>query len=101
MAYFIVAINISGEFNVNYEQELYDMKIKAFETSAVLYGTAKEELFVEETDVYVTVDDLAQAGFVISTDGVVQDPRNEDKNLNNIKIKITKKDDEVKAQVLV
>ena len=49
----------------------------------------------------ITVDDLARQGYVINNEGVVEDPRDEEKNLNDLKIKLTKKDEEVTVKVLV
>ena len=50
----------------------------------------------------MTVEELALNNAVISTkEGVVADPRNSEETLNDLRVKITNKDDEITAEVLV
>lgn len=103
IAFFIAAGSISNVFNYDYKNDLYNMTIAAIEDQASLYGKMNPELFEEEKSIYVTIDDLAQANAVISyEDGKVLDPRDNNKKLNDIKVKITKEsDDAVTAKVLM
>ena len=50
----------------------------------------------------MTIEQLAAANAIISTsEGVVADPRDDSKILNDIRVKITNDDDEITAEVLV
>ena len=50
----------------------------------------------------MTVEDLAYANAIISnSEGVVKDPRDENKTLNDLKVKIISDNDKVTAKVLV
>lgn len=101
VAYFVVANMFSYDFDVNFEQELYDLKIAAIEKNATIYAEGHEELFEESSDVYMTVEELALANVIISnSQGVVIDPRNNEDTLNDLRVKITNKDDVITAEVL-
>lgn len=101
VAYFTTAVVISKDFNVNYEESMYNQKIAAIEKQATLYAENKEELFEDSNSVYMTVEELALANVIINNeDGVVTDPRDTDKNLNDLKVKITNENDKVTAKVL-
>jgi hypothetical protein len=101
IVYFVAANVISYNFNVNYEQDSYDLKIKYIEEHAALYAQNNEDIFDDESSIYMTVEELSLENAIVSnSEGVVLDPRNEDKTLNDIKVKITKKKDLVEAKVL-
>lgn len=101
IAYFASAIAISKNFNVNYEEELYNQKIAAIEKQASIYGENKEDLFKDGDSVYMTIEDLAKENVIVaSEEGVVADPRDSEKNLNDLKVKITSNDNKVTAKVL-
>lgn len=102
ITYFILANMISYNFDVDYEQDLYDLKIASIEEQAVIYAEGHTELFAESSDIYMTVEELALNNAVISTrEGIVADPRNSEATLNDLRVKITNEDDEITAQVLV
>ena len=102
VGYFVVANIISYNFDVNYEEDLYDLTISSIEKQAALYGENNTEIFAESNDVYMTIEQLAAANAIISTsEGVVADPRDDSKILNDIRVKITNNDDEITAEVLV
>lgn len=102
VGYFVVANIISYNFDVNYEEDLYDLTISSIEKQAALYGENNTEIFAESNDVYMTIEQLAAANAIISTsEGVVADPRDDSKTLNDIRVKITNDDDEITAEVLV
>lgn len=101
VGYFIAVIAISGKVGFNFEEELYNEKLRAFETQASIYAKSDESLFTEEDTVYVTVGELAEKNVIISNkDGKVVDPRNNDNDLNNVKIKLIKKKDSITAKIL-
>lgn len=101
IGYFVVANKISYDFTTDYEKDLYDLKLNTIAKNAKIYGENNADLFAEAEDAYITVADLAKQEFIINNEGIVVDPRDEEKNLNDLKIKLTKKDDEVTAKVLV
>ena len=102
VGYFVVANMLSYNFDVNYEEDLYDLTISSIEKQAALYGENNTEIFAESNDVYMTIEQLAAANAIISTsEGVVADPRDDSKTLNDIRVKITNDDDEITAEVLV
>ena len=101
VGYFVLANMFSYNFDVNFEEDLYDLKIAAIEKNAVIYAEGHEELFAESSDVYMTVEELALANVIISnSEGVVEDPRNSEDTLNDLRVKITNKDDVITAEVL-
>ena len=92
---------LSKNFDVNFEQDLYEETIAAIETQAALYGETHTEIFNESPDVYMTVEELALANVIISSsEGVVKDPRDNEDTLNDLRVKITNNDDSVTAEVL-
>lgn len=102
VGYFVTANILSKDFDVNYEQDLYEEKINAIEIQAALYGETHTEIFNESADVYMTVEELALANVIISTsEGVVADPRDNEETLNDLRVKITNNDNEVTAEVLI
>ena len=99
--YFIFVFNIAGNFNVDYDKEIFALTISSIEDEAALYGEVKEELFSESDTIYVTVEELALENYIMSDSyGIVKDPRDEAKTLNELKVKIEKKNDKVSAKVL-
>jgi len=72
----------------------------AIEKQAVLYGNTLDNL-KEEGHLMITLDDVINAGyFIANEDGNVVDPRNSKNTLNEIKIKLTYKNDKVTAEVI-
>lgn len=101
VGYFAATWIISGKVNVNFEEELYEEKISAIEKQASIYAMTDESLFEKDKVAYLTVGDLVEKNAIISNEnGKVNDPRNEEKDLNDIKIKLTKDNDKVTAVVL-
>ncbi len=100
ICYFAATWIISSKLNVNYEEEMYNQKLAAIENGAVLYAKVNSKLFEKENTVYLTVDDLAKANAVISSNGEVIDPRDEESSMNNIKIKVTNENDKITAKIL-
>ena len=101
IGYFAATWIVSKDFGFNYEEEMYKQKIDTIENNAVLYAKLNENLFEKDKTIYLTVDDLAKANAIVSGDqNVVKDPRNEDKNLNDVKVKVTNEDNKITAKVL-
>ena len=101
VGYFVVANMISYNFDVDYEQDLYDLKIASIEEQATIYAEGHTDMFAESNDVYMTVEELALNNAVISTrEGVVADPRNNEATLNDLRVKITNNDEKITAEIL-
>lgn len=102
IGYFFIANKFSYNFDVDFEEDLYELKIASIERQSEIYAKGHSELFSESNDIYLTVEELATENVIISnSDGNVIDPRDKDKTLNELKVKITNKDDEITAKVLV
>lgn len=102
VGYFVAVNAISADFDVNYQEDLYNLKIASIEEQAEVYAEANSSIFADSNDVYMTVEELALSNAIISTsEGVVADPRDNEDTLNDLRVKITNKDDKVTAEVLV
>lgn len=100
--YFVVANKISYDLGVNFEDDLYQMKIAAIEKQAAAYAENKKDMFAEGNSIYMTVEELSLANVIVSnSEGIVNDPRDNSKTLNDLKVKITNEDDKITAKVLV
>lgn len=102
VGYFLVANTLSYNFDVDYEEDLYNLKIASIEEQAAIYAEGHTDMFVESNDVYMTVEELAMNNAIISTsEGVVADPRASENTLNDLRVKITNEDEKIIAEVLV
>ena len=102
VGYFLIANTLSYNFDVDYEEDLYNLKIASIEEQAAIYAEGHTDMFVESNDVYMTVEELAMNNAIISTsDGVVADPRESENTLNDLRVKITNEDEKITAEVLV
>ena len=102
VGYFLIANTLSYNFDVDYEEDLYNLKIASIEEQAAIYAEGHTDMFVESNDVYMTVEELAVNNAIISTsDGVVADPRDSENTLNDLRVKITNEDEKITAEVLV
>lgn len=102
VGYFLIANTLSYNFDVDYEEDLYNLKIASIEEQAAIYAEGHTDMFVESNDVYMTVEELAMNNAIISTsDGVVADPRDSENTLNDLRVKITNEDEKITAEVLV
>ena len=101
LVYFIIMNKVSYNFNVDYETDLYNLTIASIEEQAALYGKGNDAIFEENDTVYMSVSDLALEGAIISNgEGTVTDPRDDAKTLNDLRVKIVKKNSRVTAEVL-
>lgn len=102
VGYFLIANTLSYNFDVDYEEDLYNLKIASIEEQAAIYAEGHTDMFVESNDVYMTVEELAMNNAIISTsEGVVADPRASENTLNDLRVKITNEDEKITAEVLV
>lgn len=102
LAYFMIANKVSYAFKVDYNSEIYNQTITSIEKNAKIYAENNLDLFKEGKDVYLTVADLAQKNLVFhDNNGVVSDPRENGKTLNDLKVKLTlESDNSVTVKVL-
>lgn len=98
--YFTAAFMISKTLDVDFLNDSYEHKIAYIEDGAVMYAKLNEDLFKDNKTIYVTVEDLVRAHTVYSSNGVVEDPRSDGNNLNNVKVKITNENNKIKAKIL-
>lgn len=99
--YFIAVNKASYAFSYNETQELYTTRIHLIKKSAEEYANNTLDLFKEKDTIYITVDDLIKAGYLLADeDGKIMDPTSDVKSLNNLKIKLTYKDEKVNAKIL-
>lgn len=102
VGYFVAANMLSYNFDVNYKEDMYNLKIASIEEQAAIYAETQPDMFTESNDVYMTVEELALNNAVVSTsDGVVTDPRDNEESLNDLRVKITNDDSKITAEVLV
>lgn len=102
IGYFFIVNKFSYVFDVDFEEDLYELKIASIEKQSEIYAQGHSELFSESNDIYLTVEDLVTENVIISNNaGNVIDPRDNEKTLNDLKVKITNKDNEITAKVLV
>lgn len=99
--YFIAVFSVADSFSVDYDKELFNLTIAAIEDEAAIYGEATTDLFKESDTVYVTVEELALKNVIMSNSyGIVKDPRDDTKTLNELKVRIVKNKNDVEAKVL-
>ena len=102
IGYFITVNKVSYAFAYNEEQELYNSKINLITKCALIYGEQNPDLFKEKDSIYITVNDLVEAGLIEADDedGNVKNPMSDVKVLNDLKIRLTFKNDKVNVKIL-
>ena len=98
IGYFITANSISYAFTNPYEEDsyIYKQEMIKIKIAGMTYLKNHPDVLKKEDTIYITVDDLVNDGLIeADSDGIVKDPTNPIKSLNNIKIKLSK--DEVKV----
>ena len=100
--YFIVANHISYSFSYDEKLALYESKINLITSCAEIYAQKNMDLFNEKDTVYITVNDLVESGLIDADDesGNVKDPSSDVKTLNDIKIRISYKNDKISSKIL-
>jgi len=102
IVYFLAANKISYAFAYDESAHLYESKIKMINKSATLYGEKNIQLFEEEDPIYIPVDDLIQEGYILADDeeGKIKDPRSDVKYLNDLKVRISLTNGDIRTKIL-
>ena len=102
IAYFVIVNKVSYSFKDDAAEQMYIATLESIENQAVLYGENNKTIFNEKGSAYITVRELVEKGYYFGDDGEgnVEDPRDFENNLNDLKIKIVNKDDKISAEVL-
>ena len=102
IVFFASAIKSSYAFPTGEENNAYEEKMTIIKKCAEAYGEDNPDLFKETNNIYVTVEDLVQKGYIISDneEGEVKDPSSDVKTLNDLTIRITNKDGEISTKII-
>jgi hypothetical protein len=95
-------IYVSHSIPSNNQNDSYNNKILIIEAVAKQYANDNEEtIFAEgKRSVTIYVKDLIKSGYLAANEnGDLEDPRDINKKLNNLKIIITKKNNKIEAKV--
>lgn len=85
---FITINKTSYAFAVDGSEAIDEVKY-LIKVQAEDYALANTTLFDETTTTYISVDDLIEAGYLIGNDdGLLTDPTDSSKNLNDTKVKL-------------
>ena len=100
--YFAIANHISYSFVYDEKSVLYESKINMITSCAKVYAQKNLNLFEEKDTIYITVSDLVENDLIEPDDeaGNVKDPTSDVKTLNDTKIRLTYKNEEVSAKIL-
>ncbi len=100
--YFLLVNKASYAFVYNEADALYNNKMKLIEKSAQLYASQNMDTLKKDETIYVTVNDLVSGGYMVADDkdGNVTNPKSDVKNLNETKIKITYKNEQLETKIL-
>ncbi len=102
IAFFAAAIRSSYAFPTGKENTRYEEKMNIIKKCAETYGEENPDLFKEDENIYITVDELVKLNYLIADndEGEVKDPSSEVKTLNDIKIRITSKDGKITTKII-
>lgn len=99
--YIGAAMNVSHAFDIDIIQDEYDQKINLIEIQAEEYAANNLSLFFEEEEIYIYVKDLIDANYLIGDEnGLIINPLEPNKNLNNLKIKLVRVGDKVTVDIV-
>lgn len=94
VVYFSGVILVSHCFNYNQENDEYIAKLDLIKTQALLYAKDHTDEF-NDNKLIIYANDLVKSNYLSADEsGNVVDPRETTKNLNDLKIEITKNNDE-------
>ena len=102
VVYLIGMVYVSHSIPNNNQDDSYNNKILIVEAVAKQYANDnEEEIFAEgKRSVTIYVKDLIKSGYLAANEnGDLEDPRDINKNLNDLKIVITKKNNKIEAKV--
>jgi len=92
-------VKLSHGFQDNSE-EIYEVEIESILNRAVAYGDRNLELFEDGEKYTLTVRELIREGYLLAdVDDDYSDPRDINKNLNDLKITLEYKDENVEASL--
>lgn len=101
IGYFVTINKVSYAFTTDVVQEKYEGICQMIIKSSNIYAENNENLFENKNTIYITVNDLIE-NKLLSPDenGDILDPRSKIKTLNDLKIRITKKDKKFEVKLL-
>ena len=101
VVFFSFANKASYAFSVDYEKESYNQLIDSIKNNTKIYAENTKDFFKDGEDVYLTVKELAALNLVIEDEnGNVIDPRDDSKVLNDVKVKVSQKNNKIEVNVL-
>lgn len=101
VVYIGAAMNVSHAFDIDIIQEEYNQKINLIEIQAEAYAANNLSLFFESEEIYIYVKDLIDANYLIGDEnGLIINPLEPNKNLNNLKIKLVRVGDKVTVDIV-
>ena len=101
IVFFNFANKASYAFSVDYEKESYNQLIDSIKNNTKIYAKNTKDFFKKDEDVYLTIKELANLNLVLADEnGNVIDPRDENKTLNDVKVKITQNKGKIEVNVL-
>ncbi len=99
--YFIGVSSVSYAFSTSETDLKYDDIINIIEVQAQTYAENNSDIFKEENTVYVYVKDLIENKYLVANEnGKIMNPQEPNKDLNDLKIKIEKKEDKIETNIV-
>lgn len=101
VAYFIGVGKVSYAFSNDEAQSTYDNRVNLLEHQAKLYAENNPNLFSENNIIDIYAKDLVKNNYFVGNDnGDIVDPRDTSKTLDDLKIEITKTENDYSAKVM-
>ncbi len=99
--YAIGVINVTHAFEENPNQNEYNQVINLIEVQAQSYAQNNPEIFGESDVIYIYVSDLIEKSYIVPDEnGNIKNPLEGSGTLNELKLKIEKKDNNYSASVV-
>ena len=100
--YFTIMNHVSYAFSYNNSEELQNQFVEMVKKNVTLYASKNNDFFKDGDNKYMTLKDLADLKIInVNENGDVVDPNDKGKNINNVKVKISKKGKDIKVKVLM
>lgn len=102
IVYFSLAVKASHAFEYDSKTEAYNNKINLIQMMSEKYAENNLDLFEKKENIYITVSDLVKNNYFSpdDEDGNVFDPTSEIRTLNDLKIRLTYKDEVVTSKII-
>ncbi len=100
IVYFAGVVNFTYAFETDEIEVAYDHTINLIELQAKEYALNNQNIFETDTVVYVYVKDLIEYNYLAAENGIIIDPRETNKNLNDIKIKLEKNGENISSSIV-